>query len=221
MNNTWKTIALATPVLSRRLLHPNNSLINNRLIYRKASRFPRVRPRGTTGFRRHQASLDVKLLPSLYLPCLQRTLYMPFLRCPFNHRVEKNRNEEDVYRIAAGTLAENSRDVPFSALCRVANQQVYVCLAPASPRIIRCNHCFGMGVNLVARLRRRHPGMRECARHFGGDMRIESSHNGTKISFLFPSFGNRPPTRESRLRPQIQQPGVVCPVPASGVVVSG
>jgi hypothetical protein len=51
---------------------------------------------------------------------------MPFLRCPLNHRVEKNRNQEDVYRIAAGTLAENSRDVPFSALCRVANQQVYV-----------------------------------------------------------------------------------------------
>jgi len=78
-----------------------------------------------------------------------------------------------------------------------------------------------MGVNLVARLRRRHPGMRERARHFGGDMRIESSHNGTKISFLFPSSGNRPPMRESRLRPQIQQPGVVYPVPASGVVVSG
>ena len=96
-----------------------------------------------------------------------------------------------------------------------------LCLAPASPRIIRCNHCFGMGVNLVARLRRRHPGMRERARHFGGDMRIESSHNGTKISFLFPSSGNRPPMRESRLRPQIQQPGVVYPVPASGVVVSG
>src|SRR5580700_7307622 len=37
------------------------------------------------------------------------------------------------------------------------------CLAPASPRISRCNHCFGMGVNLVARLRRRHPGMRERA----------------------------------------------------------
>ena len=49
-----------------------------------------------------------------------------FFDVRFNHRVEKNRNEEDVYRIAAGTLAENSRDVPFSALCRVANQQVYV-----------------------------------------------------------------------------------------------
>ena len=161
-------------------------------------------------------------LPHLFVyhaysePCIYA-----FLRCPFNHGVEKNRNEEDVYRIAAGTPAENCRDVPFSAVCRVANQQVYVLFGSGISADHPVQSLLWHGGNLVARLRRRHPGVRERARHFGGDVRIESSHIGTKISFLFPSSGNRPPIRERRLRPQIQQPGVVYPVPASGVVVSG
>jgi|HubBroStandDraft_4_1064222.scaffolds.fasta_scaffold00851_14 hypothetical protein len=85
------------------------------------------------------------------------------------------------------------------------------CLAPASPRISRCNHCFGMGVNLVARLRRRHPGMRERARHFGGDMRIESSHNGTKISFLFPSSRDRPHCDRAGFDPKSNNPALSIP----------
>jgi hypothetical protein len=97
---------------------------------------------------------------------------MPFLRCPFNHRVEKNRNEEDVYRIAAGTLAENSRDVPFSALCRVANQQVYVLFGTGISADHPVQSLLWNGGESWPRLRRRHPGMRERARHFGGDMRI-------------------------------------------------
>lgn len=138
-------------------------------------------------------------------------VYMPFLRCPFNHGVEKNRNEEDVYRIAAGTPAENCRDVPFSAVCRVANQQVYVLLGSGISADHPVQSLLWHGGDLVARLRRRHPGMRERARHFGGDVRIESSHNGPKISFLFPTSRNRPPIRERRLRPKSNNPALSIP----------
>src|SRR5579864_7947827 len=62
-------------------------------------------------------------------------------------------SEDNAYRIAAETLAENSRDVPFSALCSLANSQSRILFSTGIP----ANHPLqlllsGSGSNLAERL---------------------------------------------------------------------
>jgi len=52
-------------------------------------------------------------------------------------------------------------------------------------------------------------GMRERARHFGGHMLIESNHNGTKISFKFPSDKDGTPKRKNSVQQDHQQDRIV------------
>ena len=226
MNNTWKTIALATPVLSRRLRHPNNSLINNRLIQESQSISAGPNP----GERLASDGTKPRLMLSFSHRYVYHACSEPCICLFFDVRLTIASRKTATKRMSTELPQEHWRKTPATF-----HSQHYVesrtnrftfCSAPASPRIIRVQSLLWNGVESGRKAQASasgHARMRAplCARHFGGDMRIESSHNGTKISFLFPSSGNRPPMRESRLRPQIQQPGVVYPVPASGVVVSG
>jgi PAS domain S-box-containing protein len=43
------------------------------------------------------------------------------------------KNEDNAYRIAAETLSENSRDIPFSAFCAVANKQFHILFSTGIP----------------------------------------------------------------------------------------
>jgi signal transduction histidine kinase len=96
-----------------------------------------------------------------------------------------------------------------SALLRIAREAGGVSLAGQdhgkgiSPEKLSEIQSQGSGVGIR--------GMRERARHFGGQMLIESNHKGTKISFKFPTRN-----ASSKIESVVQQDHIVQPVQVAG-----